>query len=41
MAKLLNFGAYLEVHKNNTIKFYKVLQMSKMHVYYFVIYMYS
>ena len=27
MAKVLKFGAILEVYSNNTIKFYKVLQM--------------
>ena len=37
----LKFGAIFEVYTNNTIKLYKVLQMSKIHIYYFVIYMYS
>ena len=41
MGILLKVGAILEVCKNNTIKLYKVLQMSKIHIYYFVIYMYS
>ena len=41
MPKLLKVRAILEVCKNNTIKLYKVLQMSKIHIYYFVIYMHS
>ena len=41
MSIFLKLWAILKVYENNTIKSYKVLQMSKIHIYYFVIYMHS
>lgn len=41
MGILLKVWAIWKVYENNTIKSYKVLQMSKMYIYYFVIYIHS